>query len=153
MRSRLVIFGVTVALLGITVRAYQFVLEWRFLARNANFPILASSSFALLQIAFILCFVVCATGLLIRNRGGLILSTFGLLGLFVCHIAWHAYTNRSLRVFENEPFYALHPEYIPPHLFGLVGAKWWDIVILFCSVILFIWELKALTVAPSAKSR
>src|SRR5205807_473497 len=37
-----------------------------------------------------------------------------------------------------------HPEFVPPHSFGLVGAHWWDVVILGLSVALLILILAKL---------
>lgn len=36
---------------------------------------------------------------------------------------------------------AAHPEFGPTHMLGLVGAHWWDFVVLGACLSLFLWEL------------
>jgi hypothetical protein len=151
MKSRLVIFGVVIALLGAIAHAYQLAIEWQALQPDpqpvAAIYILTSPFFALLQMFLVFSFLGCGMGLLlhiVRKRTGLIVSIFGVIGVLLGHIEWYAFTRQSLPGLENELLQAHRPDMIPPHPFGLIGARWWDIAILLCSTILLIWEVKVL---------
>ena len=147
MKSRLVIVGVIIALLGAIAHAYQFAIEWRALQPVAGISILISPFFTLLQMFMVASFLVSAIGLLTqmaRMRIGLVVSIIGLLCVLLGHIEWYVYTKHTLPDLERELLRAQRPDMIPPHPFGLIGARWWDIAILFCSAILLVWEVKAL---------
>ncbi len=147
MRSRLLIFGVFVALFGAIARAQQFAIEWQALQPVAGIYIIISPFLALLHLFLILSFLVSGIGLLlhlVQKRTGLIISISGVIGVLLGHIEWYAFTRQSLPTFENGLFRAQRPDLSPPHLLGLIGARWWDIGILLCAAILLIWEVKML---------
>jgi hypothetical protein len=147
MKSRLVVFGVITALLGAIAHAYQFALEWQALQPAAGISILISPFFALLQMFMVTSFLISAIGLLtqiVRRRIGLGVSIIGFICVLLGHIEWYLYTKDALPGLERDLLRAQRPDMIPPHPLGLIGAKWWDIAILLCSVILLIWEVKTL---------
>lgn len=150
-KSRLVIFGVTMALLGASAHAYQLAIEWQRVF-NAELIALASPFYQRLQVFLVLSFLMVAIGLLMRKKIGLLVSIFGLIGVLVGHIGWYAYTDHLLRVYKAEPFYTQHPQHLPSHLIGLGGARWWDIAILLSSVLLLIWEITELTARRKRES-
>jgi hypothetical protein len=82
----------------------------------------------------------CAIGLLIRNRFGLIISILGLMTVLLGYMGLRLYTVRQLSVVSQDQFFTQHPEFIPPHAFGLIGAKWWDLAVLGFCLARFIWE-------------
>jgi hypothetical protein len=127
-----------------SLHVYQFAIEWRFLGRAARAAVFTSSYFALLQIFFILVFVTCAVGLLIRGVPGLLLSIISLLGVLLGHASWYSYSTRALRAMEEDVHIQKHPDLMPRHLMGLVGAGWWDIAILLVVVIALAWQVKLL---------
>ena len=147
MKSRLLILGVVVALLGVITHAHQFAIEWQALQPIAGISILISPFFAMLQMFMVASFLVSAIGLLtqmVRRRIGLVVSIIGLLCVLLGHVEWYLYTKHTLPDLERELLRAQRPDMIPPHPLGLIGARWWDIAILLCSVILLIWEVKVL---------
>lgn len=151
MKSKLVKVGATTALLGAIAHAYQYAIEWQALQPDpqpvAAIYILRSPFFALLQLFLVFSFLVCGMGLLlhiVRKRIGLVVSIIGLLCVLLGHIEWYVYTKHTLPGLERELLHAQRPDMIPPHPFGLIGARWWDIAILLCSTILLIWEVKML---------
>lgn len=147
MKSKLVIFGVIIAIFGVIAHAYQYAIEWQSLQPAAGIYILTSPFFALLQLFLAFSFLACGIGLLLhigRKRAGLIVSILGIVGVLLGHIEWYVFTRHSLPNLERELLRAQSPEMIPPHPFGLIGARWWDAAILLCSAILLIWELKVL---------
>lgn len=137
-KARLVIFGVAFATLSASTHVYQLIMESRHLERAAELGILTSSSYALLQLLFVLSFVACAVGLLMRNLPGLITSILGLVGVLLGYTYWYSYSFRWLTRLKKDPFYTEHPEFVPSHSFGLVGAHWWDVAILALAAALLI---------------
>src|SRR6266496_6457648 len=137
-------FCVVFFLTAATLHARQLLIEWRFLNRAMESGFLTSAFFAELQLFFILSFLVGAVGLLIRWRFRLIISLLGLGGVFLGYVGWRLYTIRQLKVVSQDPFFTVHPEYFPPHSFGLVGARWWDFAVFYCCLILFIWDVTSL---------
>ncbi len=109
-----------------------------------NARILTSSSFALLQLFFVLVFAVCLVGLLIRKVPGLILSFLGLLGALAGYTYWYSFSSRAMRALEDDVYLKKHPDLFPQHMAGLVGAGWWDIAILLVVVIVLAWQIKFL---------
>lgn len=143
-KTRLAIFGAAFFALSAGTHVYQLMVEWKHLERAVELGILTSSSYALLQFLFILCFVVCVVGLLLRNVPGLITTILGLLGVLIGYAYWYSYSTRWLLGLKKDPFYAQYPGLVPPHSFGLVDAHWWDVVILGLSVALLILILTIL---------
>src|SRR6202171_6129789 len=88
--------GVAFAAVGASTHVHQLVTEWRFLGRAAALGILTSSSFALLQIFFLLCFLAFVVGLLMRTGWGVLASIFGLTGVLLGYFAWFRFTRLSL---------------------------------------------------------
>jgi len=143
-KMRLVIFGLAFAALSASTHLYQLIIESWHLERAAKLGILTSSSFALLQMAFILSFIAFAVGLLMRTLVGRITSILGLIGVLLAYTYWYSYSYRWLMRLQKDPFYMERPEFVPPHSFGLVGAHWWDAIIMVLSVALLILILTGL---------
>ena len=152
MKSRLVIFGGIGGLLAATAHGYQFAIEWRALQPVAGIYILRSPSFAFLQVFLAASFLVFAIGLLTqtwRKRIGLVVSIVGLICVLLGHVEWYVFTKHTLPDLVGELLRAHRPDMIPPHPLGLIGAKWWDILILLSSAMLLLWEVKVLFAASS----
>jgi len=137
-------FGVALAVLAGGTHVYDLIREWQHLEHAGELGILTSSSFALLQILFILSFAVSVVGLLVRKRIGLIMALVGLAGVLAGYAYWYSYSSRWLERLNKDPFYSVNPAYVPRHSFGLVGAHWWDVAILAFSLVLLISILTVL---------
>lgn len=131
-------------LIGATLHARQLLIEWRFLSRAVESGFLTSPFFAELQLFFIASFLLGAVGFLIRWRFRRIFSVLGLLAIVLGYVGWHLYSRRQLNVVSQDYFFMIHPEFVPRHTFGLVGARWWDFAIFGCCVVLFIWQVTLL---------
>ena len=141
-KKNLVLFGLLVVGAGVILHAYQLVIEWRIIEQTR--PFLTHLFPARLQVFLLLSLLLTAAGLAIGTRWALGCSILGLLGVLLGHIRWWHYSRRYLQLFAENPFYADHPEFIPPNSFGLIGATWWDIVLLVLFVTLLIWEVMTL---------
>lgn len=136
--AKLTVVGVIFAVFAASAHVYQFAIEWKFLGRAMEVGILTSSSFALLQVFFILSFLACAIGLLMRNLPGIIISILGLVGVLLGYTYWYSYSSRWLTGLKKDVFYTEHLEFVPAQSFGLVGAHWWDVAILALAAALLI---------------
>lgn len=138
--KNLVLFGLAVVTVAAALHAYQLVLELRIIddAPHAD-PFLAR-----LQIFLLLALLLTAAGLAIRRRAGLVCSLFGLICVFLGHVAWFSSSHRVLLVMNQDGLYDRHPELIPPNIWGFIGARWWNIVLLALFIVLFVWEIKVL---------
>ncbi|HBB87927.1 MAG TPA: hypothetical protein DC047_09955 [Blastocatellia bacterium] len=128
-----------------TLHIRQLLIEWRFLRRATESGFLTSPFFAELRVFFIASFLLCAIGLLIKRRFGLVLSVFGLAAVLLGYLGWRLYSARQLRVASQDYFFTQHPEFVPSHASGLIGARWWDLLTLGCCFVLLIWEVTLLT--------
>jgi protein-S-isoprenylcysteine O-methyltransferase Ste14 len=54
---------------------------------------------------------------------------------------------------NQDGFYDRHPELIPPNIWGFVGARWWDVVLLILFIALFVWEIKVLFTRAEKRNR
>ena len=143
------LFGLAVVTVAAILHAYQLVVEFRIIedARHADrFP-------ARLQLFLLLAFLVIAAGLLIGTRVGLVCSLLGLLCVFLGHLVWLSYSNDMLYIVNQGGLYDRLPELRPPSLFGFVGARWWDLVLLILFVALFVWEIKLLLTRDEKSNR
>jgi len=77
----------------------------------------------------------------------------GLLCVFVGHLGWLHYSQAVLDAMNQDGLYNRHPDLRPPSLFGFVGAKWWDIVLIILFVALFVWEIKVLFTRADKRHR
>ena len=137
-----VLVGLGIVALGAARHFYQLVVEQRAIERAV--PFLTNTFLLWLQVVLVLCLILTALGLAARSRVGLSCSILGLLGVLVAHVGWYDYSSRTLKVFTDDPIFLEHPEIIPPNSFGLIGARWWDLVLLILLVSLLVWEIKAL---------
>lgn len=139
-RRGLVLFGLAVVILAAILHAYRLVLESRIIedAPHADrFPIW-------LQLYLLFTFLVIAAGLLFGTRVGLTCSILGLLCVFVGHLGWLHYSQAVLDAMNQDGLYDRHPELIPPNIWGFIGARWWDPVLLILFIVLLAWEIKML---------
>lgn len=143
-RARLSRFGMVFVALAASAHIIELVIESRHLERSAELELLTSSSFALLQIVFILSFVTFAIGLLIRSFPGLLISILGLVGVVLSYAYWSSHSSRWLFALKRDAFYAEHPDFLPPNFLGLVRATWWDVPILVISILILCWMVKCL---------
>jgi hypothetical protein len=144
LNRRIANLALVLLLIGATLHVRQLLIEWRFLSGAAKLGILMSPFFAELQVYFIVAFLVSSGGLLFHRRVGFVISVVGLVAVFLGHIAWRVFTIRQLRLTTDDPYFSAHPEFVPAHTLGLIGAHWWDFLILGGCLILFVWELNLL---------
>jgi hypothetical protein len=137
-----VLIGLGIVALGVARHFHQFVLEQRTLERAA--PFLTNTFLLWLHVVLVLCLMLTALGLAVRSRVGLSCSILGLLGVLVAHVGWYDYSRRTLKVFTDDPAFQKYPQLKPPSLFGLIGANWWDIVLLLLFLALLILEIRVL---------
>lgn len=136
-------FGLAVVGVATIIHAYQLVLESRIIGEARPFH--AELFPGRLHLFLLLALLVTAVGLaVIRTRAGLICSMLGLIGVFVAHLFWRSYSHTMLYWVNQDGLYERHPDLRPPSLLGLVGAHWWDFVLLALFVVLFLWEVKLL---------
>jgi hypothetical protein len=140
-RNSLVLFGLAVVTLAAILHAYQLVIETR-IVKEAR-PFHADLFPGRLHLFLLCAFLLVAAGLLIGTRMGLICSVFGLMIVFLGHVWWLYYSYALLHVI-NYGLYERHPDLRNPSLFGFVGARWWDMVLLILFIALFICEIKTL---------
>jgi hypothetical protein len=139
-RKKLVLFGLAVVAVAAILHAYQLVLDTRIIedAPHADrFP-------GRLHLLLLLAFLVMAVGLLIGTRVGLVCSLLGLICVLLGHVAWLNYSHAVLYDINQNGLFDRHPDLRPPSLFGFVGARWWDVVLLLLFVALLVWEIKTL---------
>jgi hypothetical protein len=141
-RKNLVLFGLAVVTVAAILHAYQLVLESRIIEEARPFH--AELFPGRLHLFLLLAFLIIAAGLLIGTRVGLVCSLLGLICVFVGHFGWLSYSYKVLHVVNQDGLYERHPDLRPPSLFGLVGARWWDLVLLLLFVVLLAWEIKTL---------
>jgi hypothetical protein len=70
------------------------------------------------------CLLVNVAGLWARRPSGLLVSLAALLGAGAGYAGWYLYSRQVLGSLSSQLFYRQHPEAVPPHPFGLVGATW-----------------------------
>jgi hypothetical protein len=97
------------------------------------------------------CLVVNLFGLWLRKSAGLSISLVGLAGVGGMYLLWHAYSRQVLALLSSKPFYQLHPEAASAYRLDLIGATWLNVTVLVMAGVLFVWELKALRGAKSAR--
>lgn len=139
-RKRLVLFGLAVVTVAAILHTYQLVLETRiieYMPHADRFP-------GRLDLFLLCAFLLVAGGLLIGTRMGLICSVFGLIIVFLGHVWWLYYSYALLHLINYDGLYERYPDLRPPSLFGFVGARWWDLVLLILFIALLLWEIKTL---------
>ena len=146
--KNLVLFGLPWVTVGVLLHAYQLVVALRMMRDAAPFePDLFPPR---LHFFLLMSLLLAAAGLAIGRRWGLIASSLGLLGALLAYIHWSYVSHRNFQLLTIRP-YSEHPELIPPSLFGFIGARWWDLVLLILFMALLVWEIKVLVNAQSAK--
>jgi hypothetical protein len=94
-----------------------------------------------LRIAITLGLFVSAAGLAFRRLYGVVASMLGIIWLVLVYGWWQRVSVTFLRNLEVPDFSTL-PEV--SHAAGLLGATWWDLLVLATAGILFIWQTIAL---------
>lgn len=148
LKTSSVLVGLGVVGLGTIRHLYQLVLEQRALESAA--PFLTNTFLLWLQVVLVLCLILTGLGLAARSRIGLSVSILGLLGVLVAHVGWYDYSSRTL---TDDPVLQRYPHMLPPSLFGLIGAQWWDFALLLLFVALLIWEIRVLVKAVGNRVR
>lgn len=142
LKTNSILIGLAIIALGAALHVYQLVLEAR--ALESASPFLTNTFFAWLQIVLLFALLLAAAGLVMRTRGGLVCSVMGLIGVLLGYLWWFGFSYRNLHLFDDDPIYTQHPELVPPSSFGLIGARWWDLVLLILFIGLLVWEIKML---------
>lgn len=151
-RKSLMLFGLSVVAVAAILHIYQLVLEFRIIEEARPFH--AELFPGRLHLFLLLALLVTGIGLaFIRTRAGLICSMLGLVAVFVAHVFWRSYSHTMLFWVNQDGLYERYPDLRPPTLFGLVGAHWWDFVLLAFFVVLFVWEVKLLVSRPHKRNQ
>jgi hypothetical protein len=142
-QKKVMLFGLALVGVAAILHGFQLAIESRIEAQA--YPFEADLFPGRLQLFLLFAFLITAAGLAgIRSRAGLICSMLGLLSVFGLHLLWLSYSHTVLYWANQDGLYERHPHLRPPSLFGLVGAHWWDFVLLALFVVLFVWEVKLL---------
>lgn len=145
-------FGFAIVGVAAIIHGFQLASELR-IAKQAH-PFEADLFPVRLRLFLFLAFLLIAAGLaVIRTRAGLFCSMLGLIGVFVAYLFWISYSHTLLIWVNQDELYERRPDLRPPSLFGLVGAHWWDFVLLALFVVLFVWEVKLLVTRAEKRSR
>lgn len=94
-----------------------------------------------LRIATTLGLFVSAAGLAIRRLYGVVASMLGIIWLVLVYGWWQHESVAFLRNLEV-PDYSSLPEL--SHAAGLLGATWWDLLVLAAAALMLIWQTVAL---------
>ena len=139
-----------VATLAVLLNTCALVTEF---LRAAQSEISASPAVPRLLILVELCLVANVIGLCMRRAVGLFVSLAALLGASGGYALWYVYSQRILGMLSVEHFYSLHPEAVPTHPLGLLGATWLSLVVLALLCTLLIWVARTmLSAAHSPKT-
>jgi hypothetical protein len=138
------VMGIGAFVFAASLHSYRFVIELHYLRKVHQAAVLSSSFFAEFELFFTLVFLVSLIGLLINRLTGMILSILGLAGVITAHVLWYSYSYGTLRALETDIYLKKHPELFPQHFAGLLGAGWWDIVVLIFVVLCLAWRIKSL---------
>lgn len=110
----------------------------------AEFKALTSPTTGLLFLLMEFGLLLNVAGLWLRRVNGMRISLAALSVTAAGYVAWYLYSRETLDLLLSKPFYHAHPEAVPPHPFGLMGATWVNLVVLVMTGVLFIWEVKTL---------
>lgn len=131
------IFAALALLLHVCALAGEF-------SRAAGSRTLNSTTIMWLLTLMTPCLVANAVGLWVRRAAGLVVSIVALLAVGAGYITWYLYSRHLLEFLSSNPFYLQHPEAVPLHPFGLIGATWPNLVVLVMCGVLLVWEAKTL---------
>lgn len=134
-------FTLAVAALAVLLHTFALAAEVRTLSRSLT---LALPNFLLLFAFIECCLVANVVGLWLRRAAGVWVSLVALAGVVAGYALWYENSRRVLDLLLSKPFYQAHPETIPPHPFGLLGATWVNQAVLLLSCVLFVWTAKTL---------
>jgi hypothetical protein len=135
-------FAIGVAVLTTAVHVSgEIVDQYKFF--QSDLAILRSPTVPRLLLLSGMSLLICTLALCTRRLCGLIVSIFGLLMAGFGYIVWFVYSRWLLKVLAEKSLYE-NQESLPPHPLGLVGAKWWNLVVLIMVASLLVWEIKTL---------
>lgn len=140
-RKNVVLFGLPLVSVGVILHTYQLVVALRIM-RDAT-PFEPDLFPPRLHFFLLLSLLLAAAGLAIGRGWGLVASSLGLVGVLLGYINWFYVSHRNFQLLAIPP-YSEHPELIPPSLFGFIGARWWDLVLLILFLALLIWQISVL---------
>lgn len=95
-------------------------------------------AYRLLRIALLL--IVSAIGLASRKVIGICISALALAWTGIEYLFWYAWSSRILQEAGLSSF-----PVGTTHMFGLEGARWWNIVVLIGTLALLLWEIIAIS--------
>ena len=143
-QKKLLTFGLALVIVAVVLHANQLVLESRIIEETRPFH--ADLFPGRLRLFLLIAFLFIGVGVVIQRRAALVCALLGFVGVFAAHIVWLLYSNMMLHELNVDGLYERHPELRPKSLFGFVGARWWDVVIVILSAALCIWLIKTLVV-------
>jgi hypothetical protein len=146
-------FTLTVAALATLLHTYALAAEVTAIRGSVT---LVSPAVLLFLIVIELGLAANVVGLWLRRAAGTLVSVIALAGVGAGYALWYVHSRQVLNLLLSKPFYQAHPETIPPHPFGLLGATWVNQAVLLLAGVLLIWTVKTLRVmmkaAPSRAS-
>lgn len=134
-------FALTVAALAALLHTYVLFAELTAVRGSVT---LASPSVLIFFMVIELGLAANVVGLWLRSAAGTLVSVVALLVVGAGHALWYVYSSQVLALLLSKPFYNSHPEAIPPHPFGLLGATWVNQAVLLMACVLLIWAAKTL---------
>jgi hypothetical protein len=134
-------FAFSLAALAVLIHTWAQIAE---VSRAVEFRTLKSPTIPYLYLIIELGLIVNLIGLWFRTATAIRSSIIALLCVGICYAVWYAYSRKLLELLLSNPVYRAHSEIVPHHLFGLVGATWFNLAVLLMSGVLFVWEVKIL---------
>jgi hypothetical protein len=134
-------FALTAAALATLLHTYALFAEVTAVGRSVT---LASPAVLLFFTVIELGLAANLFGLWLRTAAGALVSAAGLLGAGAGYALWYVYSRQVLTLLLSKPFYISHPESVPPHPFGLLGATWLSQAVLLLACVLLVWTAKSL---------
>jgi hypothetical protein len=91
------------------------------------------------HICVTLCLIISSTGLWLRKNLGLFLSALALAGVCGVYIWWYIDTLAFVRNSEASEYTKLNDPFFSS-IGSLLGATWWDKILLVIVLLLFLWN-------------
>lgn len=135
-------FALLFAICATTLNTFGLILDT---LKPHDIEILTSYTVPLLLV-FVEFFLLVATcSLCIKKSKRSLISSFSFVAILTVYLIWYLYSQHVLGFLLSKPFYQQHREALAPHPLGLIGAKWWNLIVLTMVGILLMWEVRGLT--------
>jgi hypothetical protein len=132
-------FAFALAVLATSLHSWALVAEF---SMTADFTTLTSPTILYFYLLIELGLLVNLLGMWLRTPSGLRVSILAISIVGAGYAFWYAYSRQVLGSLLSEPFYQAHPEAVPSHPFGLLGATWLNLTVFLMSGALFFWGVR-----------